>query len=188
MNWSKEIPEVLGSLGSSGLVLLPTDSVWGLCCDASDPVALHRVLKLKQERPGVGMVCLVSDLPMLKRFVPSVHPRIETMLAYVKRPVTVLYEGVTGLPDIIKGPRGEVAIRLTQDRGMAQLVERFGRPLVATLPILGGSAFDGRFSSIHATLVDRVDHVARTKRDGPTGQVSVILRLNARSELEFVRT
>lgn len=187
MNWSEEFPDILEHLGSSGLVLLSTDSVWGLCCDALDPVAIHRVLKVKQERPGKGMVCLVSDLPMLKRYVHSIHPRLETVLAYVKRPMTVLYCGVTGFPEVLHGPRGEVAIRIVKDYELSRLIERFGRPIVATLPVCGDTSFNGRFHDIRPDLLDSADYTSLVNRERRNREVSVIVRLDERAELEFVR-
>jgi len=188
MNWPDDLVQLKDLLERDGLALLPTDSVWGLCCHALRPAAIHRVFKLKQQKPGEGLVILVADLPMLKELTGPLHPRLETLLALHRRPLTVLYGQAGALPEVLAGPGGKWAIRITSDPFLRDLIREMEAPLVASLPALPGEDAPAHFGVISSQFLENVDYVARWRRNDKTpGDVSVMVELDAFNDLVFLR-
>ena len=106
---------ILQNLRAGGVILMPTDTIWGLVCDSAQPEAIQRIYEIKDQALGTGMVLLVKDLQMLKAFVPNLHPRLETLLIYHTRPLTLLYPNTQNLSEKLQGPDGLVALRITFD-------------------------------------------------------------------------
>ncbi|MCO6485007.1 MAG: Sua5/YciO/YrdC/YwlC family protein [Saprospiraceae bacterium] len=176
-------------LDKDGILLLPTDAVWGLCGNALSPVAIHRILKLRQQEPGQGLVILVADLPMLKEYVTEIHPRLETLLALHRRPLTILYPHTRALPDVLCGPEGKWAVRITLDPFLKDLIRAFGKPLVAAIPKTVDDPVPTHFGMISSAFLEQVDYVAKWRRQDKTeGEVSVIAEWTAQNELRFIRS
>lgn len=188
MMWLDEVSEICDYLAMENIVLLPTDTVWGLSCDAHNLVAIHRILKLKQQPEDAGMICLVSSLEMLRAFVPVIHPRLETLLSLHRRPLTVLYGRVDGLSDLLRGPSGKWAIRVTTDPYMQAIIEKLGRPIIATIPARWGEEAPSHFGAIGSDFLEAVDFIARWRRHEKQQQIpSPIVELDKHKELVFLR-
>lgn len=188
MNWPDDLDEINDLLLKDAILLLPTDSVWGICCDATSQVAIHRILKLKSQPEHKGLVTLVADIEMLKSFVPVIHPRLETLLSLHKRPMTVLYNGVKDLPDILFGEDGSLAVRVAHDPFIQDVIYRLGKPIVATLPAEWGGQAPSTFGAISSLFIEHVDYVAQwRRRDKEDREVSTIVRMNKHLELDFIR-
>ena len=97
-----DISDIAAILEKGGTICYPTDTIWGIGCDALNEAAVARVSAIKGRTPEKGYVLLVSDLDMLKRYVPKLNPRLETLLAYHTRPLTIIYERNVGLPAYVK--------------------------------------------------------------------------------------
>ncbi|MBL7776177.1 MAG: Sua5/YciO/YrdC/YwlC family protein, partial [Saprospiraceae bacterium] len=116
-----DISEIVNLLKNGGLICYPTDTIWGIGCDATNEAAIDRLSDLRGGRPENGYIILVDSLEMLKRFVSKIHPRIETLLAYHQRPLSVIYDQAMGLPDSLRAPNGSVAIRIAKDEFCQEL-------------------------------------------------------------------
>lgn len=183
-----DLESALETLGKGGLILYPTDTVWSIGCDATSPRAVGRVRQLKNTDDALGLEILVSSIDMLRRYVAHLHPRIETLLLYHLRPLTVVYEQGRNLPQSVLGEDGRVAIRLVQDDYCRQLIDALGKPLVATEADLRPGYFPDSFGGISSDVVEKVDYVARHRRaDKSPNQPSVMAQLSHRDELEFLR-
>ncbi|MCB0571964.1 MAG: Sua5/YciO/YrdC/YwlC family protein [Phaeodactylibacter sp.] len=183
-----DLDNALAVLHQGGLILYPTDTVWSIGCDATQPVAVSRLLQLKRADSASGMEILVNSLEMLRQYVGHLHPRIETLLLYHVRPLTVRYEKGRNLPGILLDTDGSVSIRLVQDAYCAGLIENLGRPLVATPADLRKGYFPINFGAISSDVIERVDYVARHRRsDKSPAQPSVMVQLSLKDELEFLR-
>jgi L-threonylcarbamoyladenylate synthase len=188
MNWPDDIAQLKDLLERDGLLLLPTDSIWGLCCHGLRPAAILRVLRLKQLKPGQGLVSLVSDLEMLKRYTGPLHPRLETLLALHRRPLTVLYADAADFPEASAGPSGKWAIRITTDPFLRNLISELDAPLVASIPALPGEEAPTHFGVISSQFLENVDYVARWRRNDKTpAEVSVMVELDEFNDLVFLR-
>ena len=183
-----DLEQPVSVLRAGGLILYPTDSIWGIGCDATDDVAVLSVFHLKQRPFHKPLVSLVSDIDMLKNYVPKIHPRIETLLAHHERPLTIIYENVRGLAPLVVGKGGTAAIRLPQDRYCRDLIRQFGKPLVATSANVSDRPFPAHFGEVTSDIIQGVDHVCKHRQwDKRKFEPSVIARLGANEELEFLR-
>ncbi len=176
-------------LTRGGIILYPTDTIWGIGCDALNESATDRIFDLKQRPRHKPLILLVSSITMLKRYVHQVHPRLETLLSFHRRPLTVIYPDPNRLPDFAKGPDGSVAIRVTKDCFCRNLIKELDRPLVSTSANFSDDPAPEHFGSISSDLITKVDYVVDYKRDETSpGEPSAIVRLSEKAELIFLRT
>jgi L-threonylcarbamoyladenylate synthase len=183
-----DISELKALLERGGVICYPTDTIWGIGCDALNESAVERVSAIKGGPPAKGYILLVSDIDMLKRYVPQVHPRIETLLSFHERPLTILYERSAGLPQAIKAPDGSVAIRVATDEFCQMLIRAIDRPLVSTSASKWDEPFPPTFGGISSEILGAVDYVVKHRReDKEPGEPSPIAKLDRHKELEFLR-
>ncbi len=189
----------LETLRAGGTVLYPTDTVWGLGCDATNPSAVARIFEIKQREDSKSLVLLASDLDMVARYVKQI-PSIAIDLVEVNdAPMTIIYPGaVAGSPD---GPAnkwhlawntvaadGSVGIRIPMADWCKQLVFKLGRPLVSTSANISGEPTPQRFSDIPAAIKDAVDFVVPPSVDtASTGRASQIIKLSLDGQVEVIR-
>lgn len=184
-----ETQQVVQVLSQGGIILYPTDTIWGIGCDAFDETATDRIFSLKKRPRDKPLILLVSSITMLKRYVPRVHPRLETLMGYHKRPLTVIYPNPIHLPDFAKGPDGSVAIRITHDPFCRGLIKKLDRPLVSTSANFSDKPAPTHFGAISSDLIRKVDYVVQHKRDETcANEPSAIVRLSEKAELIFLRT
>lgn len=180
--------ETLSALEAGSMIVYPTDTVWGIGCDATNPDAVDRVLGFKERPVGQGLVCLVDSLDTLLNYVPPLHPRLQTVLELHRRPLTMIYDQVHGIAAGALAADGSCAIRITRDPYCRELIARFGRPLVSTSANRKGQPFPTYFGEISSEVLAAADHVVRYRqRDKSPSEPSVIARWNASNELEPVR-
>ena len=99
------IDETAAILEQGKTILYPTDTIWGLGCDATNGEAVRKIFEIKQRSPEKAFILLVDSIDMLKRYVKEIHPRVETLLVYHKRPLTLIYKEAQNLPEITKNER-----------------------------------------------------------------------------------
>jgi L-threonylcarbamoyladenylate synthase len=180
-----DLEPILACLENGGTILLPTDTIWGIACDATNAEAVEKVHELKRNRP---FVLLVSSIEMLKDYVQQVHPRIETLLLFHQRPLTIIYENAKNLPTNAYGDDGSVAIRITHDPFCQSLIESFGKPIVATSANISGDPLPNHFGEISSAVIIGVDYVVKYRTmDKDMNEPSVIAKLDENEELVFFR-
>jgi len=183
-----DISEISDLVLQGGIICYPTDSIWGIGCDATNELAIARISELKGQAPNRGYVVLVSSIEMLKQYAQKIHPRLETLLTHHTRPLTVIYDRVIGLPAAAKAPNGSAAIRVAQDEFCRTLIDAVGRPLISTSANKTGQPFPPTFGGISSDILGGVDYVVKYRQDDKEpGQPSSIARMDKHLELEFLR-
>jgi L-threonylcarbamoyladenylate synthase len=183
-----DISEIARLLENGGLICYPTDTIWGVGCDPFNDEAIARLAALKGGQPRQGYIVLLSGIDMLKQYVPKIHPRLETLLAYHQRPLTVVYERSVGLPAGVKAPDGSVAMRIAQDEFCHELITAFGKPLISSSANKLGEPYPATFGGISSEILGGVDYVVKYRQDDKTpGEPSSIAKLDRHMELEFLR-
>ena len=182
------IENALDILEKGGLILYPTDTIWAIGCDATNETALQRIYDLKQRSNDQPFISLIGSMQMLKKFVPGLHPRLETLLHYHFRPLTLVYDHVERLPRLARAQDNSVAFRIPQDNFCRELTNRFGKPIVATAAHVQNERLPTHFGEISSLILTGVDYVIKYRqKDRHIGEPSVIARLSEREELEFIR-
>lgn len=183
-----DISEIVRILEEGGIICYPTDTVWAIGCDATNSAAIERLNALKGNTSRSGYISLVSDLAMLKTFVPKIHPRLETLLSFHRRPLTLIYEKNIGLPSALKAADGSVALRIPVDEFCLFLLQHFGKPIVSSSANIAGQAFPPTFGAISSDILGNVDYVVKYRQDDKEpGLPSAIAKLDRHNELFFLR-
>lgn len=193
------LAKALETLRSGGTILYPTDTVWGLGCDATCPEAVARIFEIKQRSDSKSLVLLASDLDMVAKYVKEI-PSIAVDLVEVNdAPMTIIYPGAIAGEEGAPGDRwhlarntvaadGSVGIRIPLMEWCRQLVFKLGRPIVSTSANISGEPTPQRFSEISQEIKDAVDFVVPPSVDtDSTGKASQILKVGLRGEIEIIR-
>lgn len=183
-----DISEIVAILKRGGIIVYPTDTIWGIGCDATNEEAIARITALKSRPPEKSYVLLMDSIERLKTHVPKVHPRVETLLAFHARPLTVIYDKVQGLPPAALAKDGSAAIRVTTDKFCKRLVELLGHPIVSTSANVSGEKFPGYFGEISSDILSGVDYVVKYRQEEKEPrEPSVIAKYDRHGELDFIR-
>jgi len=183
-----ELETVTDILNSGKLLLYPTDTIWGIGCDATNSDSILKIGNLKRRLESKSFVILVSDLDMLKEYVKDIHPRLETLLMHHARPLTIIYSSPVGLPKEVQADDGSVAVRIVKDAFCRAMIKAFNKPIVSTSANVSGEPFPSDFGKISSEIIGGVDYVVKHRRkDRTVAEPSVIARLAENSELEIIR-
>ena len=194
-----EMQKALEVLRSGGIILYPTDTVWGIGCDATDPAAVAKVYEIKKRADSKSLVLLASDLDMICRYVKEIPEMAVQLVEVNDKPMTIIYPGaVAGNPED-KASRsclayntvaedGTVGIRIPMMDFCQQLVAKFGRPIVSTSANISGEPTPKKFAEISAEIRDAVDHIVDPSLEkGSTGQSSSIIKVGLDYSIEIIR-
>jgi L-threonylcarbamoyladenylate synthase len=193
------LAEALKTLRAGGTILYPTDTVWGLGCDATNPSAVARIYEIKHRADSKSLVLLACDLDMVARYVKEI-PSIAVDLVEVNdAPMTLIYPGAIAGEAGAEGDRwhlahntvaedGSVGIRIPLMDWCKQLVFKLGRPIVSTSANISGEPTPLRFSEIDPAIKEAVDFVVPPSVDTQsTGKASQILKVGLKGEIEIIR-
>jgi L-threonylcarbamoyladenylate synthase len=186
--FQQEVEAAIDILLLQQVILYPTDTVWGLGCDAEATAAVKQLYKLKGREAGKPSIVLVADWAMLKRYTTEVPDELEAMIAADTRPTTYILPASRALvPDLV-GPDGTVGLRLTKDEFCHKVVRRLGHGLVSTSANKAGEPTPVVYSEVAPDIVRGADYVVNWRQDDETRVApSRVVRLGEGGKLEVVR-
>ncbi|MEP7318051.1 MAG: L-threonylcarbamoyladenylate synthase [Panacibacter sp.] len=164
-NFSEDIERCIEVLHKGGIILYPTDTVWGIGCDATNKNAVEKIIELKQRPALKSFVVLVASEREVLQYTASPDLAVFDYLEQSKKPVTVVYEHALGLAENVLAEDGSVAMRICKDEFCKHLIKRFRKPVVSTSANISGVATPALFSEIDAALINGVDYVVRYRQD-----------------------
>jgi L-threonylcarbamoyladenylate synthase len=165
MNFEKDIEQCLAVLKNGGLILYPTDTVWGIGCDATNADAVQKIYDLKQRPDEKAMIVLVAEERDVLQYVASPDLAVFDYLQHTSKPTTVIYEGAIGLADNLTGTDGSIAIRICNEQFCKHLIKRFRKPIVSTSANISGQPTAKLFADIEFEIKKRVDYVVAYRQD-----------------------
>lgn len=175
-------------LNDGKVLLYPTDTIWGIGCSTAFPEALDRLYDIKQRPENKASILLVDSLAMLKKYIDHIHPRVETLMGFHKRPLTVIYRNSKNLDPRFAAQDGSIAIRVCEDAFCRALIQEIKCPIVSTSANFSGKNAPAHFGEIDPLLIQQVDYVVKYRQDDTSeNQVSSIIRFDLEGELEFIR-
>ena len=178
----EEITQALKVLQSGGVILYPTDTIWGLGCDATNPDAIQKIYNIKQRKESKSLITLVSDKKMLKKLTDSV-PDTDITSA----PTTVIYQNIVGLSDNLLAEDGTAAIRIVQNYFCKQLIERFGKAIVSTSANISGTKSPKQFSDITDDIIDNADYIVNLRKKERRENPSKIIKIEKNGSITKLR-
>ena len=196
----EQIQKALEVLRHGGLILYPTDTVWGIGCDATDPVAVAKVYALKNREDSKSLVLLASDMDMICRYIKEVPEMAIQLVEVNDKPMTIIYPGaVAGEKGSEKASRhclayntvaedGTVGIRVPMMDFCRELVAKLGRPIVSTSANISGEKTPAKFAEIAQEVKTGVDYIVDPSLEkGATGQSSSIIKVGLDYSIEIIR-
>lgn len=204
MDYKEEIDKALAVLRNGGVILYPTDTVWGIGCDASDPVAVAKVYDIKKRADSKSLVLLASDLDMVGRFVREIPEMAIQLVEVNDKPMTIVYPGAVAgerpsdgkdaaadrhcLAYNTVAEDGSVGIRIPMMDFCRDLVHKFGRPIVSTSANISGEATPKSFAEIPDAVKNAVDHiVGQSLEAGSTRQSSSVIKVGLDGSIVIIR-
>lgn len=177
--FEEDILHCLQALRKGGLILYPTDTIWGIGCDATNEEAVKKIFELKKRDEKKSMIVLLAEERDLLKYVTAPDLRIFDFLETVHKPTTVIYDGAIGLAENLIHEDGTVAIRLVDEPFCRHLIKRFRKPIVSTSANISGEAPPQFFEQVSAHIKENVDYVVQYRRnDIVPKQPSAIVRWN----------
>jgi L-threonylcarbamoyladenylate synthase len=165
MEFEDDIIKCIAVLKAGGLILYPTDTVWGIGCDATNENAVSRIYELKKRSDEKAMIVLVAGEREIMQHVAAPDPSIFIYLENNPAPTTVIYEHALGLADNLMGSDGSIGIRICQDTFCRHLLKRFRKPIVSTSANISGQPTPMTFSGIDPVIRSGVDYIVNFRRD-----------------------
>lgn len=184
----QDIAEAVRVVKSGGIILYPTDTIWGIGCDATNPEAVARVYALKQRIDSKALICLLGSDASLGLYVSEVPAVAYDLIEYAERPLTIIYDGARNLAPNLLAEDGSVGIRITKEEFSQTLCMRCKRALVSTSANISGQPSPASFADIAPELLKAVDYVCTSRRnEKPQARPSSILKLSATNEIKIIR-
>ncbi|MDE6793130.1 MAG: threonylcarbamoyl-AMP synthase [Muribaculaceae bacterium] len=165
MTFQEDIKEAVKVLKEGGIILYPTDTVWGIGCDATNPEAVAKIYKLKEREESKSMLVLVEGEAALERVVEDVPEVAWQLIEAAVNPLTIIYDKGRGVaPNLLAGD-GSLGVRITKEDYSAELCRRLRRPLVSTSANISGKKAPSIYSEIPPEIIAGVDYVAHFRRE-----------------------
>lgn len=189
MEFENDIIHCLETLRQGGIILYPTDTIWGIGCDATNPDAVQKIFELKQRPPAKSMIVLLADPRDINRYTGRPQPYITEYLEKVSKPTTVIYEEALGLAENLVSEDGSIAMRVVQEDFCRHLIKRFRKPLVSTSANISREKSPENFAGISKEIKQGVDYIVRYRQeeDRPVS-ASAIVRFNKYGEATIIRS
>lgn len=188
MNFTNEISTLVEALDQGNLILYPTETVWGIGCDATNETAVQKIDALKQRAAGKNYILLIDSIERLGNYIAYIPPKASNLIAFHSRPLTIVYDQPKNLPLSLLAEDGSIAIRVTLDPFCKALIEALGRPIVSTSANISGQPYPKMFSEISNSIKKGVDEIAQHKQyEQNEGMPSVVVKVIDGEDLVFIR-
>lgn len=188
MTLLEEIDKAATIVCRGGIILYPTDTVWGIGCDATNSDAVKRIFKLKQRADHKAMIVLVDSVAEVEKHVMEMPEVAYQLIDCAVKPLTIVYDGAVDLAPEIIGKDGSAGIRVTREAFSAGLCRRLRRPLVSTSANISGEKPATTFPEISREILEGVDYVVNYRRDDLTPALpSTVMKLSPSGEFKILR-
>lgn len=170
------------------MILYPTDTIWGIGCDATKAEVVERIFGIKGRSDSKSLIILASDMDMVARYVKEIPEMAETLIEVNDSPMTIIYPQGIGLADNVLAEDGSVAIRIPQCSFCVEMIRRFGRPIVSTSANISGEPSPRKFEAVSDRIKEKMDFCVNPEFDTEsTGKASSIIQLGLHNEVKVIR-
>ena len=188
LDFQTDIEKCLEVLKNGGIILYPTDTVWGIGCDASNEQAIKRIYAVKKRKTKKSMIVLVADEKDILKYVAQPDLRIFDYLEQATKPTTVVYKGVIGLAENLANKDGTIAIRICKDEFCKHLIKRYRKPIVSTSANISGHPTPLSFGQIPVEIKNAVDYIVKYRQEEMnTTPASSVVKFGKDGSLRVIR-
>ena len=185
--FEKDIVTSLDVLKTGGIILYPTDTIWGIGCDATNAKAVQRIYQVKKRADHKSMIILVADERDVLKYVAAPDLAVFDFLEKQTRPTTVIFENAIGLPHELVAEDGSIAIRIVRDEFCRHLIKRFRKPIVSTSANISGSESPKFYGDVSEEIKSQVDYIVQWRQDDKAvAEPSQIIKWR-NGEVEYIR-
>lgn len=182
-----EVNESLTILKRGGLLLYPTDTVWGIGCDATNAEAVDKIFALKKRAESKSLICLVSDFKMLNQYIENIPEIAYSILKYADQPTTIIYDDPIRIAENLISEDNTLGIRVVEDGFCKALIKKLGKPLVSTSANISGEKTPMRYPEISQPILEGVDYIVNLQRKHKSTKSSTIIKLKNNGQVEILR-
>ncbi len=187
VNLTQEINKAISVLQEGGLILYPTDTVWGIGCDATNETAVQKVYELKQREESKALICLVANDFMLEKHVTKVPEVAFDLIDLSTKPITIIYDEPKGIAKNLVADDNTLAIRVATDQFCQYLINKFKKPIVSTSANVSGQESPRNFSEISDLIIKGVDYVVNLNQETTSSSSSTIIKLGNDGTVKVIR-
>lgn len=186
--FEQEVEKALEVLKKGGVILYPTDTIWGIGCDATNQKAVDRVYKIKQRIEGKSLLILVDTPERIHDYASKVSPLFLDLITSYDKPLTVIYQGAKNLAKGVAAPDNTIGIRVAKDDFCKELIKRFGKAIVSTSANISGEPPPLHFGQISEKIKSSVDHIVNLyQNEIRSMKPSRIIRITDSGDFEIIR-
>lgn len=183
-----EVKKAVEVMKAGGVILYPTDTIWGIGCDATNPEAVKKVYEIKKREDSKALISLVDSDVRLQRYVRNVADVTWDMIELSERPLTIIFDKVTGLAPNLLAEDGSAAIRVTKEEFSKELCYRFQKPIVSTSANISGEPTAQTFDEISDEIKSAVDYIVRyNQRCKEKHKPSSIVKMSENGQFTIIR-
>ena len=185
---AEDIKTAVQTLRKGGLILYPTDTIWGIGCDASNEDAVRRIFQLKQREDSKAMICLVDNANRMQRYLRQVPDVAWDLVEFAEKPLTLILDGAVNLAPSLIAEDGSVGIRVTRENISHELCYRYERAIVSTSANISGASSPSCFAEISDEIKNGVDYIMLSRQnDFSKGKPSQIIKLGLDGQIQIIR-
>jgi len=185
---TNDINKALEVLRMGGIILYPTDTIWGIGCDATNPEAVEKVYQLKGRAKDKSLIILLENENRLASYVKEIPEVAYQLIEYADKPLTIIYAGAKNLAPNLPAEDGSIGIRIVKHPFCEQLIKRFKKPIVSTSANISGDPPPKNFQDISVAVKQHVDYIIQYGQEDTTlRQASTIMKLDASGAFSFIR-
>ncbi|MDN3655593.1 L-threonylcarbamoyladenylate synthase [Ferruginibacter paludis] len=189
IDFSSDISNCITVMQNGGIILYPTDTIWGIGCDATNEEAVAKIFALKKRAEEKSMIILLAEDKDIIQYITQPDLAVIDYLQTVTKPTTVIYEGATGLAENVISSDGSVAIRITRDPFCRHLIKRFKKPVVSTSANVSGFPSPATFAAISDEIKNGVDYIVQHRQDDLLAAApSAIIKWNKDATVTVLRS
>jgi L-threonylcarbamoyladenylate synthase len=184
----EDLKNALKILREGGVILYPTDTIWGLGCDATNEEAINRIYCIKQRHDEKSLIILLDSAESLHEYLDQVPEMAMTLIEITSKPLTIIYPGARNLAQNLVANDGSIAIRIVNDDFCRNLVRQLGKPIVSTSANISGKPWPPYYAKIDKAIIRSVDYVVKWRQLELTrGTPSGIIKLGLNGEVQVIR-
>jgi len=183
-----EIKATVEALRQGKIILYPTDTIWGIGCDATNAGAVERIFELKNRPQNKSLIVLVGQDNQLNKYVKEVPAVAWDLVEFAEKPLTIIYDHAQNLPSNVMGDDGSVAIRVVMDEFCKNVLHRFGKAIVSTSANLSGEPSPSNYSEISEAIKSGVDYIVPLRqKETNLATASTIIKLSNNGDVKIIR-
>jgi len=187
-DFREDITNALNTLRKGGLILYPTDTIWGIGCDATNAEAVKRVYEIKQREDTKSMLVLLENPNLILSYIEEMPEVAWDLIEFAEKPTTIIYDKARNLAKNLIAEDGSIGIRITKEAFSQQLIQRFRKPLVSTSANISGQPSPQNFDTISEEIKSKVDYVVNYRQEEVSNAApSTIIKLGVSGLIQIIR-